>query len=281
MTGFGWDGGSGQYAGTADDLGSNGGTYVSHINGEAMKDGGGAMVIQGTYGKLYIFKDGSYSYVCEVANPNGVKETFSYTLTDSLGKSDTAQLTVIAKAEPTKLSTNPMAHYLNGEWIYHDGNESSIISGYEKSETIYGHGGNDIISGWTGNDTLYGGEGNDVLMGEYGQNTLYGGAGADVFAINRAIVGPDNQTYDPNLYDRIMDFSTNEGDVISLGGIIDFNAGDVLTNHIRAIDQGDGTMIQVKASATGNWENAVLVNGQHWSNADLEYLYNHGYLDVT
>jgi|GEM_PF-5922013 len=78
-----------------------------------------------------------------------------------------------------------------------------------------------------------------------------------------------------------MDFSTSEGDVIFLGGIIDFNVGDVLTDHIRAIGHSDGTMIQVKASATGNWENAVLVNGQHWSNTDLENLYNQGYLDVT
>gem|GEM_PF-6794997 len=191
ITGFGWDGGTGQYAGTADNLGSNGGTYVSHVNGDAMKAGGGAMVIQGTYGKLYIFKDGSYSYVCEVANPSGVQETFSYSLTDSLGNSDTAHLTIIAKAEPTKLSTNPMSDYLNGVWIYQDGDESSMIIGFEKSETIHGNGGNDFIAGWTGNDTLYGGDGNDVLQGEYGQNTLYGGAGADVFSINRAMAGPE------------------------------------------------------------------------------------------
>lgn len=307
MTGYGWrpkPESTQTQAEARDDLGSNGGVIVSHVNGEAMKSGGDGMVVQGTYGKLYIFKDGSYSYVCEATDPTGVTETFSYTLTDKFGNSDTAQLTIMAKTEPTKQSTNPMADYLHGAATYQDGAEGSAILGFDKSETIYGNGGSDLLAGWTGNDKLYGGAGNDVLMGEYGSNQLWGGAGADIFAINRAMVGDiykyengkiakdaygrdivlnedTRYDYNANMYDRIMDFNTGEGDVISLGGIIDFNVGDVLTNYVKAVSHAEGTMIQIRSKDSGNWENAVLVHGQSLTNTDLQNLYNQGNLDVT
>jgi hypothetical protein len=53
------------------------------------------------------------------------------------------------------------------------------FTGKNKSEKVFGNGGNDALSGGGGNDTLDGGDGNDTLIGGTGDDKLIGGAGDD------------------------------------------------------------------------------------------------------
>ncbi len=55
---------------------------------------GGFAEIDGDYGTLKIFSNGDYTYTITASNPPDVSESFTYTLTDFDGDSDTADLTL-------------------------------------------------------------------------------------------------------------------------------------------------------------------------------------------
>ena len=97
----------------------------------------------------------------------------------------------------------------------------SIIGGLG-NDTLSGNGGNDSIDGGAGNDSIDGGFGDDRLSGGTGADTLTGGFGADRFLfdatalLERAAAAP--------VFDRIVDFSHADGDIIDLSKI-DANTG--------------------------------------------------------
>ena len=80
-------------------------------------------------------------------------------------------------------------------------------------DRIEGRGGADMISGGGGNDIIDGGAGNDRLNGEAGADILTGGLGADIFEF-ASIADSALATGD-----RIIDFSRQQGDIISLANI--------------------------------------------------------------
>lgn len=100
------------------------------------------------------------------------------------------------------------------------------LTGTSAGNTLTGGTGDDVINGLAGNDTLNGGAGadridggnnNDVIIGGAGADRLTGGTGADTFTFqNLSDSGLDN-------IDFITDFSTSQGDRISLSAI-DANA---------------------------------------------------------
>jgi Ca2+-binding RTX toxin-like protein len=69
---------------------------------------------------------------------------------------------------------------------------------------------NDTLWGSAQSDYLNGGAGNDTLNGHLGADTLVGGAGADTFEWYEFAARSDNSI------DHIVDFNTDDGDVISL-----------------------------------------------------------------
>ncbi len=78
------------------------------------------------------------------------------------------------------------------------------------NDWVYGGDGNDNIIGRGGDDFILGGKGDDYLMGAEGYDTLIGGEGADWFVFDR----PSNSNSD--WYDKILDFSSAEGDKIRI-----------------------------------------------------------------
>lgn len=96
-----------------------------------------------------------------------------------------------------------------------DGNDT--ISGGNGDDTVVGDAGNDYLNGDAGNDSLSGGTGNDTLEGGDGSDTMSGGPGADLFIFRQSDVTLAST-------DRITDFSTADGDKISLAAI-DAKAG--------------------------------------------------------
>ena len=94
------------------------------------------------------------------------------------------------------------------------------VFGGEGADTLQGGLGGDTLSGDNGADKLVGDEGSDSLNGGAGADTLEGGAGADTLAGG---AGADMFVFrDGDLSktpDRILDFSRNDGDKISLQAI--------------------------------------------------------------
>jgi large repetitive protein len=91
--------GAGTTSGTAgaDTPGSEGAsvTDVTGLPGKiATKDNNGVLTIEGQYGTLILNPDGNYTYNRTPGSPDGVVDTFTYTLTDGSGDKVTAKLII-------------------------------------------------------------------------------------------------------------------------------------------------------------------------------------------
>ncbi|WP_460997383.1 Ig-like domain-containing protein [Simiduia litorea] len=113
-----------------------------------------------------------------------------YTLTDSDGQSDIAQLalyTINNTITGTAGNDNIIGGALNdaitgaaGDDILSGGAGNDSISGGAGKDIISGGTGNDYLSGGADNDELYGNDGDDHLAGDAGNDLLDGGIGADI-----------------------------------------------------------------------------------------------------
>ncbi len=82
-----------------------------------------------------------------------------------------------------------------------------IIFAGAGDDNILGGAGDDYIDGGAGTDIINGGEGDDTILGGEGADVLSGGAGADLFEFD------------------LSDFVDENGDVISVDRILDFEQG--------------------------------------------------------
>lgn len=82
-------------------------------------------------------------------------------------------------------------------------------------DLLIGKAGRDYLEGYDGNDRIDGGDNRDVLVGGLGADRLKGGAGADIFRYFDAA----ESTLGAAGRDRILDFSSAEGDRIDLSPI--------------------------------------------------------------
>ncbi|WP_197459811.1 hypothetical protein [Prochlorococcus sp. MIT 1303] len=83
------------------------------------------------------------------------------------------------------------------------GSGNDWMNGNKGSDWMNGNLGNDTLFGGRGDDTLRGGKGDDWLDGSQGNDRIFGDLGADVIKISTG-------------YDRVVDFSTEEGDRLLL-----------------------------------------------------------------
>ncbi|MFC4364365.1 Ig-like domain-containing protein [Simiduia curdlanivorans] len=113
-----------------------------------------------------------------------------YTLTDSDGQSDTAQLALYTMDNiiaGTSGNDNIIGGNLNdaitgnaGDDVLSGGAGHDSISGGAGVDIVSGGLGNDYLSGGADNDELYGNDGDDHLAGDAGNDLLDGGIGADI-----------------------------------------------------------------------------------------------------
>ena len=69
----------------ADHVGSEG-ARVTAVTGTPISSGDGVIVVRGQYGTLVLNQDGTYEYTRDPGAPDNVLETFTYTLTDEIGR---------------------------------------------------------------------------------------------------------------------------------------------------------------------------------------------------
>ena len=134
-------------------------------------------------GNLTLNHDGSFDYIPNT-NFNGV-DSFTYTLSDGNGGTDTAIVSV---------TVNP-----NNEIVGTDGNdflkgtdEDDVIRALAGEDKVLGKKGNDLIEGNEGKDTLLAGDGQDTVFGGEAQDKIFGNQGDDLLsgdAGNDNIVG--------------------------------------------------------------------------------------------
>ena len=89
------------------------------------------------------------------------------------------------------------------------------LFGGADNDWLSGENGDDQLNGEEGTDRLFGGEGADTLNGGAGRDIMDGGAGADTFVFGAGdFAGLNAQTAD-----RILDFVTEDGDLIDLSAL--------------------------------------------------------------
>ncbi len=98
-------------------------------------------------------------------------EVLTYTLTDTDGQSDTAQLNIYQV--DNRLTGG------DGDDVLLGGQLNDALIGAVGNDTLKGLSGNDTLSGGVGDDSLFGGDGSDALLGGMGNDSLIGGGGAD------------------------------------------------------------------------------------------------------
>src|SRR5829696_8332638 len=93
------------------------------------------------------------------------------------------------------------------------------IKGGDGDDKLNGKEGDDRLTGGRGDDELDGDEGNDIIKGQQGNDEINGGEGSDIM-----VGGLGSDTFNCDEFDKIMDFSSVEGDK-KIGSclVIDYN----------------------------------------------------------
>lgn len=200
---------------------------------------GGAVgqAVAGTYGAITIHADGSYTYVADPSTAALIQgqtrtESFTYTITDQNGVSDTATLLLT----------------LNGV-------SGTVIQG---DGTLQGTAFDDVITGGPGHDILLGLGGDDRLIGGAGDpDELFGGAGDDIYVVSGGgdtiVENPDEgvDTVETDL--SAFSQRNNVENLTYTGSSAFIGSGNGLDNVIRG-GVGADTLI-------GNGGNDTLIGG--------------------
>ena len=157
------------------------------------------------------------------------------------------------------------------------GSGDLAAGGNALANVITGNTGDNYISAGAGNDTILAGDGDDWIIGGAGSDTLTGGAGGDTFVFGSADIGIKVET------DRILDFSTSQGDVIDLSGI---DANSILggeqdfvwaTRFTRTAGQAvmtyaNGvTTVALDVNGDGKADFKIALSGDHTATRDNLY----------
>ena len=144
--------------------------------------------------------------------------SFTYTINDGAGGTDTATVRVNVASAPGGITTI----------LGTRGNDPALTGG-DGQERMYARAGDDSLDGGGGNDTLNGAQGND---------TLTGGSGADQFRIDARETEGGSDT------DTITDLNFAEGDTITLASFSPGTlAGVAGGNPLQTLAGGAGAIL--------------------------------------
>ena len=144
---------------------------ITHLNDIAVTVG--KTVTLSTGDTLCLNADGS---VTITSAGDSEEVTFSYTITNAVGTTDSAFVTVTVTPDAVDgTSGNDQMHV-----GYTDADGHRIDNDASIDEEIYGYGGNDKITAGAGDDLIDGGDGDDFMRAGAGDDLVKGGAGNDV-----------------------------------------------------------------------------------------------------
>lgn len=215
------------------DLAVSAGDVVTLTNGDAVR----------------LEADGRVTFLSSTLNG---PVTFSYSITDAAGVSDTAFVTFNLQAvDGTESDDSMMPNYHDAQGNIIDGADGAAeaifgYGGHDKifaglgDDLIYGGSGNDFIRAGAGDDLIEGGTGDDVLDGEFGADTMIGGAGNDVYYIDHTddlIIEEANSGHDKVISDLSHSLgATLEELWLRAGSAATEGRGNALNNKIVGND---------------------------------------------
>ncbi|MDY6457094.1 Ig-like domain-containing protein, partial [Acinetobacter faecalis] len=211
------------------------------VNGKTVSPlaGSNSISVQGKYGTLVIFKDGSYEYTAS-GTGYGLEE-FDYVVKPIVGASDKGTLTIEV---PPSITLN---HY----------------SGSDYNDIINGTANNDFIDSNAGDDTINGGAGNDTINGGAGNDTITGGEGIDTVVFDLLSQLSDDGG---NGFDVWTDFTVGQdtGDIIDVSKLLNgLQDEDNISEYISIAVKGDDVVLSIdRDGSASNYGKADLLNLQ-------------------
>lgn len=250
-------------------------------------------------GTLNLHADGTFTYT-PAASFTG-SDSFTYTLSDGHGNTDTAIATLSVTYPPgTYIGTNGDDFLTGGSMNDNmqglSGNDT--ISGGGGNDTIHGNIGNDNLNGNSGDDTLYGDEGNDIIHGNDGNDTLYAGSevdalygdnGNDILIAATGIAamtgggGADTFRFTAtDAVSTVTDFRTSVGDVLDVSNLLQAYdpATQAIGDFLHGTWQGSNTLLSVDTNGQtdgAHFTDIALIQGVH---LDIDALIASGNLVV-
>jgi hypothetical protein len=124
-------------------------------------------------------QNNTVEYVRLGTTAEAVTDTFNYTISDVLGSTATATVTLQLLPDATDGADTIIGQGFDDNLQGLAGNDS--LQGLGGNDTLRGNADDDILQGGEGNDSLEGGDGADTLESGLGNDTLIGGLGLDRF----------------------------------------------------------------------------------------------------
>ncbi len=120
------------------------------------------------------------------SSPNGVDVIIS--IVDAQGVATGDQITITSMLRRPKFgfdfSNIETLEFADGSSLSDVDIFSSLTTGTNNSEVLYGSYRSDTINGFSGDDVIYGREGDDIIAGGVGNDVLQGGDGQDTYLFN-------------------------------------------------------------------------------------------------
>ncbi len=133
------------------------------------------------HGSVALQADGDFTYTPATGYTGS--DSFTYTLKDSNGATDTATVSLtigLPSGAVTGTDNRDNLHGTNGDDVIFGMGGNDNIQGGNGNDTLDGGAGNDVLQGGNGNDILRSGDGNDNLQGGNDNDMLFGGSGKDI-----------------------------------------------------------------------------------------------------
>lgn len=158
-------------------------------------------------------------------------DNFTYTVSDGLGGTDTAAVTI---------SITPPVGSIVGT------SNADTLNGTSAANTIFGLDGSDILTGLGANDFLYGNSGDDSINGGSGADTMAGGVGDDIYVVD-------------NTGDLVVE-NANEGSDLVQSSVSYTLGSDVENLTLMGTSSLTGTGNDLSNTITGN-SGSNTING--------------------
>lgn len=256
-----------------DGLGVNGRVSTIFNGTIAVAVGPGAVTIDGYWGQLEIYPDGSFTYVRNAGVTEGDTEYFTYTLTDGTGATSQAVLQI--DLLPLVAANFDSVSNIYVGSVYDEAIDASALSG-----PVDGLAGDDQITGGTGYDDLRGGGGDDILIGAGGDDMLTagagieildGGAGNDLLQLESHLTAADRIDGGTGNDSLVLDGDYSAGVTLAADTIVNVDSIVLTAGHGYKLVLNDATSttpLTVNGSALGAGE-SVIVDGSAETSAQL------------
>ena len=227
-------------------------------------------ISQGSDGAVADNMDGTLTYTPDVGFVG--TDSFTYSITDANGGTDSATVTVYVGSSTQGTSGND---------IINAGNGPDVVFGFDGDDSLDGGNGPDRLFGGAGSDSLTGGNGSDYLDGGADSDSVLGGNGADILVwdADDTLLDGGGGLDTLRVESGPVDFTLFGGTLLGLDQVdleADGGANDLVLSAQDILDVSDGNFLTVLGDSGD-----TLDAGNGWTDGGLDVNGNQIYTQLV